>query len=188
MARVAGDRRAVFLDRDGTLNVEKNYLYKVADWEWEVGALEAVRQINDRGWLTIIVTNQPGIARGLYREEDVRTLHRYVDGLLIAAGAKIDAYYICPHHPDFGADCQCHCRKPAPGMLLRAAKDFSINLQQSFMVGDKASDVEAARGAGVTPILVATGYGATETHGVSQDVWRASNVLEAIEKIWKRIS
>jgi len=184
-ARVSGNRRAVFLDRDGTLNIEKHYLYKAADWEFVPGAVEAVRKINEKGWLAIVVTNQAGIARRMYGEADVDALHGYVDGLLEAAGAKIDAYYMCPHHPEFGAVRECECRKPAPGMLLRAARDFLVDLTQSFMIGDKGSDAEAARRAGVTPVLVATGYGAAECQGVSHDVWHARDVLEAVERIMR---
>lgn len=183
-----GSRRAVFLDRDGTLNVEKNYLYKPADWEWIPGAVEAIRQINEMGWLAIVVTNQAGIARGFYREEDVAALHSHVDGLLAAAGARIDAYYMCPHHPEFGELGDCGCRKPQPGLLRRAAQDFSIDLPGSFLIGDKASDILAAQSAGVTPILVATGYGQAEDAAVAKNVERACDVLAAVEEIRRRVS
>lgn len=182
-AEQPGQRRAVFLDRDGTLNVEKNYLYRREDWAWEQGALESIRQINHLGWLAVVVTNQAGIARGLYSEADVQALHRHVDGLLAASGAKIDAYYMCPHHPEFGALRVCACRKPKPGMLLRAAADFEIDLPASFMVGDKASDIEAAQRAGVTPILVATGYGAAQSTLVDATVVRAANLTAAVAEI-----
>ncbi len=180
---VNNKRPALFLDRDGTLNVEKNHLYRSADWEWIPGAPEAIRQINAMGWLAIVVTNQSGVARGYYREADVNALHRHVDGLLAAASAKIDAYYICPHHPDAGAMGDCDCRKPQPGMLLRAAREHQIDLASSFMIGDKMTDVEAARRAGVRPVLVATGYGAAEAEALSLGIARAENVLAAVEMI-----
>lgn len=178
----------MFLDRDGTLNVEKNYLYRSADWEWIPGSIEAIRQINEMGWLAIVVTNQAGVARGFYREDDVAALHRHVDGLLAAAGARIDAYYMCPHHPDFLGGRNCDCRKPQPGLLLRAAGEFSIDLSRSFMVGDKGIDVLAAQRAGVTPILVATGYGAAEDAAVPQEIERADNLLAAVKAIRSRMS
>ena len=153
-------RRAVFLDRDGTINVEKNYLHRMEDWEWIPGAVDAIRELNHAGYLVIVVTNQAGIARGMYSEEDVRTLHRTIDSELAGRDAHIDAYYYCPHHPDHGGRISCDCRKPAPGMILRAARDWDIDLSRSYMVGDKPADMEAGLAAGVTPIVVATGYGA----------------------------
>jgi D-glycero-D-manno-heptose 1,7-bisphosphate phosphatase len=188
MFRGEGNRPAIFLDRDGTLNVEKNYLHKPADWEWIPGSVQAIRQINEMGWLAIVVTNQAGIARGFYQEEDVTRLHRHVDGLLAAAGARIDAYYMCPHHPDFGALRNCDCRKPQPGLLLRAASEFLIDLPASFMAGDKESDMQAAQRAGVTPILVATGYGSTEDAAVAKEIGRADTLLAAVEGIRSRMS
>jgi len=185
---VAGNRPAIFLDRDGTLNVEKSYLYKRADWEWIPGSVEAIRQVNEMGWLAIVVTNQAGIARGFYREEDVARLHKHVDGLLAAVGARIDAYYMCPHHPDFGELRNCDCRKPQAGMLLRAATEFSIDLPASFMVGDKESDVQAAQRAGVTPILVATGYGRMEDGAVTKEIGRSETLLAAVQGIRSRLS
>lgn len=179
---MTGQQRAVFLDRDGTLNLEKNYLYKVEDWEWIPGAMEAIKQINAMGWLAIVVTNQAGIARGLYNEADVQMLHRHVAQLLAKADAKIDGYYLCPHHPEFSLN-DCDCRKPEAGMLLRAAQDFSIDLNASYLIGDKASDIEAAHRVGVTPVLVATGYGAAESAKVAKTVMRARNVLEAVDMI-----
>jgi D-glycero-D-manno-heptose 1,7-bisphosphate phosphatase len=153
-------RRAVFLDRDGTINVEKNYLFRIGDWEWIQGTIAAIRRINRMGWLAIVVTNQAGIARGFYDENAVTRLHRHVDALLGREGARIDGYYVCPHHPDFGESRGCDCRKPRPGLMLRAAREFGVDLRGSFLIGDKASDVQAGRAADVTPILVATGHGA----------------------------
>lgn len=151
---------AVFLDRDGTLNVEKNYLHRIEDWEWIPGAVEAIRRLNAAGYTVVVVTNQAGIARGLYGEAEVAALHDFVYRDLARRGARVDAFYHCPHHPDHGS--ACDCRKPAPGMILQAAAELGLDLGRSWLVGDKVSDVEAARAAGVRPILVRTGYGASE--------------------------
>lgn len=162
--------RAVFLDRDGTLNVEKNYLHRFEDWEWIPGAVDAIRSFNHAGFLVIVVTNQAGIARGMYAESDVDVLHRRIDAVLAPLGARIDAYYYCPHHPEYGDRTACDCRKPAPGMILQAQKDWDIDLSRSYMVGDKLADVEAGLAAGVKPVLVTTGYGAETRALVGADV------------------
>ena len=113
-----GMKHAIFLDRDGTINVEKNYLHRIEDWEWIPGATKAIRNFNEAGYLVVVVTNQAGVARSLYGEEEVRRLHEFIDSELAKEDALINAYYICPHHPDFGEKTNCDCRKPRPGMLL----------------------------------------------------------------------
>ena len=163
-------RTAVFLDRDGTINVEKQYLYRYEDWEWTPGAIDAIKMFNANGFLVIVVSNQAGIARGLYSELDVRLLHEKVDWELCSQGAKINAYYYCPHHPEFGNKIVCGCRKPAPELLFRAQKDWGIELSRSFMIGDKADDVKAGQAAGVRSILVSTGYGTTERHLIDAEM------------------
>ena len=176
-------RRAVFLDRDGTINVEKSYLYRLEDWEWIPGAIDAIRNLNHAGYLVIVVTNQAGIARGMYGEEDVRRLHEQTDAVLAPLGARIDAYYYCPHHPDFGARIACSCRKPSPGMILQASRDWDIDLSHSYIVGDKLADVEAGLAAGVTPILVATGYGAESRSALASGVHWVADVGAAARLI-----
>lgn len=176
-------RRAVFLDRDGTLNVDKDYLHRAEDWEWIPGAVEAIRLLNDAGLLVIVTTNQSGIARGFYDEAAVHSLHATVDRWLATHGAHVDGYYLCPHHPEYGDRTECDCRKPAPGMLLAAARKFDIDLAHSFVVGDKASDVGAALAVGAKPILVATGYGTKERAKVSPKVPFAADVLTAVHLI-----
>ena len=159
---VAG-RRAVFLDRDGTINVDHGYVFRAGDFEFIPGAPEAIRRLKDAGYLVIVVTNQAGIARGLYGEDEVHELHLHLDRELERYGAAIDAYYYCPHHPEIGMEPyrrECACRKPLPGMLLQAAADFPLDLGGSFLVGDKLSDIEAGLAAGCTAILVETGHGA----------------------------
>lgn len=153
-------KRAVFIDRDGTLNVEKNYLWRIEEFEFIPGAPEAIGRLNRAGFLVVVVTNQSGVARGYFRLEDVHRLHRHIEGLLEPYAARIDGFYICPHHPEFTAsDVACRCRKPAPGLLLQAAKDFGIDLDASYMIGDKMIDVEAGWQAGCQSLLVQTGYG-----------------------------
>ncbi|MBK8015738.1 MAG: D-glycero-beta-D-manno-heptose 1,7-bisphosphate 7-phosphatase [Betaproteobacteria bacterium] len=176
-------RKAVFLDRDGTLNVEKNYLYRYEDWEWIPGAQAAIRSLNRLDLDVIVVTNQAGIARGYYSEADVHRLHAQVDRDLAASGARVSAYYLCPHHPEYGERVHCLCRKPLPGMLVQAAHEHGIDLTRSWMVGDRESDMEAARRCGVRPLLVATGYGEQTRHHFEPDVPYFPSVAEAVRWI-----
>lgn len=176
-------RPAVFLDRDGTINVEKEYLHRVEDWEWIPGSVEAICRINQLGFLAIVITNQAGIARGYYTEHAVNILHSHVDRMLAASGAHIDAYYYCPHHFDFGAIRDCSCRKPRPGMLMLAQKEWNIDLNKSFMVGDKLIDIQAAQAAGVTPVMVRTGYGTQESALLTDEVVVATDLLNAVQRI-----
>jgi D-glycero-D-manno-heptose 1,7-bisphosphate phosphatase len=159
-------KRAVFIDRDGTINEEKEYLYRTEDFVFIPGAPQAIRLLNDAGFLVIVVTNQSGVARGYYTEEDVHLLHRYVATQLEQEGARVDGWYYCPHHPSGRGSyaLPCRCRKPLPGMLLEAAGRFGIDLESSVMIGDKLVDVEAGRAAGCRPVLVRTGYGSEEEH------------------------
>lgn len=150
--------KAVFLDRDGVINVEKGYLHRVEELEFIPGAAEAIRLLKDAGYLVVVVTNQSGVARGYYSLEDVELLHRHMGRELAVRGAVVDGWYVCPHHPDHGGPCAC--RKPLPGMLLQAAADSGIDLAGSYLIGDKLSDLEAGLAAGCSPILVGTGYGA----------------------------
>ncbi len=157
-----GKRRAVFLDRDGTINVEKDYLHKIEDFEFIPGAPEAIKRLKDAGFLVIVVSNQSGIGRGYFDEHAVDKLHRYVQSELVGYNTSIDAFYFCPHHPEKGVGnykINCDCRKGEPGMLLQAAKEYDIDLQKSFMIGDKLADIEAGQRAGCQVLLVLTGYG-----------------------------
>lgn len=154
--------RAVFLDRDGTINVERDYLHRVEDFEFIPDVPRSIKRLNDAGFLVVVVTNQSGVARGYYDERAVDSLHEHIQNLLAEQGARIDAFSLCPHHPTEGVGAyriDCDCRKGAPGMLLQAARDHDIDLGRSFMVGDKLADVEAGIAAGCEPILVRTGYG-----------------------------
>ncbi len=153
-------RPAVFFDRDGVLNVEKNYLYRVEDFQWQAGAREAVALLNDKGYYVFVVTNQSGIARGYYKEEDVKALHDFMQKELAKRGAHVDAFYYCPHHPEGKIKkyaVACDCRKPASGMLQKAMADFVVDKSNSFLIGDKASDIEAASAAGIKGYLYTSG-------------------------------
>jgi D-glycero-D-manno-heptose 1,7-bisphosphate phosphatase len=156
-----GKRRAVFLDRDGTINVEKDYLYKIEDFEFIPKAPEAIKKLKDAGFMVIVISNQSGIARGYFDEDAVHQLHKHIQHELAKYNTIIDAFYICPHHPEEGDRVVCDCRKGKPGMLLRAAVDHDIDLGKSFMVGDKMADIEAGVRAGCQSLLVLTGYGKT---------------------------
>jgi D-glycero-D-manno-heptose 1,7-bisphosphate phosphatase len=178
--------RAVFLDRDGTINVEKGYVHRIEDFEFIPGAQRAIGMLRDAGFLVIVVTNQSGVARGYYPLETVHRLHRHMDDELAKFGAAVDAYYVCPHHPEGGEDKYskvCECRKPLAGMLMEAAKDFSIDLASSYMIGDHLSDVEAGLKAGCRPLFVTTGHGQDELSRVPADVPCYGSLPDAISAI-----
>ncbi len=146
----------VFLDRDGVINADIGYLWRREDFVWIPGAPAAIRLFNERGRPVVVVTNQSGVARGYYSEQDVESLHRWMNAELNRQGARIDAFYFCPHHPD-GAIPEytrvCDCRKPQPGMLLQAMEDWRADPAKSFLIGDKESDVAAAAAAGIRGYL-----------------------------------
>ncbi len=145
-------RPAAFLDRDGVLNIDHGYVATRDRFEWVSGAIEAVRWLNENGFLVIVVTNQSGIARGLFTLEEFEALMQWTQTDLAKHGAKFDAWYVCPHHPTEGQApyvMGCECRKPKPGLLLEAINDFSIDKSRSFSIGDKIRDIEAAARAGI---------------------------------------
>jgi len=149
-------RKVVFLDRDGVLNVDTNYLHKVEDLRWVKGAKTALKKAVDAGYDLIVVTNQSGVARGYYSERDVLTLHSYMGKVLEGVGAPILAFYYCPHlkgAPIAMYDIDCDCRKPKPGMLLKAIKDYDIDVTESFLIGDSPRDIQAAEAAGMKGYL-----------------------------------
>jgi D-glycero-D-manno-heptose 1,7-bisphosphate phosphatase len=140
-------RRALFLDRDGVVNVEKNYLHKIEDFELMDGIVEVCRAYQDQGYLIIIVTNQSGISRGYYTEEDFALLSRWMVEHFKSLGVTITHIYHCPHHESI--DGACECRKPEPGMFLEAQKTYDVDMKNSVMIGDNERDIEAAIKAGV---------------------------------------
>ena len=148
--------KAIFFDRDGTLNVDVDYLHDPADFVWTEGAIEAIRWANEHGSLVIVLTNQSGIARGYYDEAAVHRLHDWMNAELVRQGARIDAFYYCPHHPAGRVPAytrMCDCRKPAPGMLLRAIAEHDVDPAASLMIGDALRDITAAEKAGVRGVL-----------------------------------
>jgi D-glycero-D-manno-heptose 1,7-bisphosphate phosphatase len=159
---------AAFLDRDGVINVDHGYVVRREKFEWVPGVREAAAQLNRAGFALVVITNQSGIGRGLYTEADFLHLTDWMRGEFAAAGAPLAGVYFCPHHPtdavgEFRKDCDC--RKPAPGMLLKAAAELSLDLGRSVVFGDKASDLQAAEAAGVPErVLLSTdGLGVLET-------------------------
>ncbi len=155
-------RPAVFIDRDGVLNEERAFVYRPEDFVFIPGAIEALRLLQAAGYLLVVVTNQSGIARGLYTEADYLALSAHLRRSLQSSGIRLDAIEHCPHLPDAplpGYRLDCDCRKPRPGMLLRAIRTLDIDPRTSFLVGDRLSDVEAGRAAGLARcFLVRTGY------------------------------
>lgn len=187
--------KAVFFDRDGTLNVEKGYIRDLNDLELITGAAQAIKTLKDNGFKTILVTNQTGAARGFYDEEHIKALNKKLDDLIFnETGVRMDALIYCPHMPvdlstadpgkvintEYQVDCDC--RKPRPGMIFDAVKQFpDINLTHSYMIGDKASDLELAKNAGCTGIMVTTGYGERVLDGDYQSLdKRPDNVFASV--------
>lgn len=149
-------QKAIFLDRDGTINKMVGFVTKPEEFELIEGVAEAIKAVNNSGYLAIVVTNQPVIARGDCSFEELQTIHDKMETELGKTGAFVDGIYVCPHHTDKGFEgerseykCECNCRKPKPGLLLQAAKDFNIDLASSYMIGDSSRDVEAGKNAGV---------------------------------------
>jgi D-glycero-D-manno-heptose 1,7-bisphosphate phosphatase len=149
-------RPAVFFDRDGVLNMDHGYTYRQQDFEWVPGAIQTIQYFNDLGYLVFVITNQSGIARGFYTEQDVHDLHAFINRELAKSGNHIDEFYYCPHHPQgkmIQYSFSCDCRKPEPGMLIQALKKWDIDIQRSLMIGDKISDLQAAEAAGIKGYL-----------------------------------
>jgi D-glycero-D-manno-heptose 1,7-bisphosphate phosphatase len=163
-------RPALFLDRDGTLVEEVHHLSRPEQIRLLPGASRAVRLANRRAVPVVVVTNQSAVARGLLTEEELGAVHEVLRTALERDGARLDAIYYCPHHreaviPAYAVDCDC--RKPAPGLLLRAARDLGLNLSRGVMIGDRLLDIEAGRRAGCRGVLVRTGYGASEERSLT---------------------
>lgn len=169
-ASAAVPRQAAFLDRDGVINRDRAYVSRWEDFEFVPGAIDAMRRLKQAGYALVVVTNQSGIARGYYSEAQYQALTAAMQQALLDAGAAVDAVYHCPHHPkgqlaELALDCDC--RKPAPGMILRAAKELNLSLPDSILVGDKPSDIEAARAAGVGRAYIVQSDNAESTTGLA---------------------
>ncbi len=189
-------RRAIIMDRDGTVCDEVGYINHVDRIRLLPRSAEAIRLANAADFQTVVVTNQAGVARGYFAESLIDEVHDRVRELLAEGGARLDGIYYCPHHPEVGAPAyrkECTCRKPSPGMLERARDEMGIDLSASFMIGDTIKDVEAGRRVGATSILVLSGYGKGELEYQSH-AWKvkpdhvADNLLTAITWILERES
>jgi D-glycero-D-manno-heptose 1,7-bisphosphate phosphatase len=187
-------RRAVFIDRDGTISEEVGYVNHPSRYRVFPFAAEAIKLLNESGRLAVLVTNQAGVARGYFKEDVIVAVHAILQQELGRDGARLDAVYYCPHHPSVGEPpyrSDCDCRKPKPGLITRAAAELDIDLARSWMIGDRYGDVELARNAGVHSALVLTGYGRGEFE-YQRDSWRrepdliADNLLEAVREILRR--
>jgi D-glycero-D-manno-heptose 1,7-bisphosphate phosphatase len=139
--------KALFLDRDGTINVEKNYVYRIADFEFIPGVIDLIRSYYNSGYLIFVITNQAGIVKGFYTENDYNILTEWMKEEFFRNGIEITKVYHCPHHPDYNG--QCMCRKPNPGMILQAIREFNIDSVNSILIGDKKSDILAGENAGI---------------------------------------
>lgn len=174
-------RRAVFIDRDGTISEEVGYINHPSRFRIFPYAAPAVRLLNERGWLAILVTNQAGVARGYFSEEMIHTVHDRLVNELARNGARLDAIYYCAHHPSVGESpyrLDCDCRKPKPGLIRRAAEEFNIDLAASWMIGDRYGDIELALNAGVRRAFVMSGYGRGEWE-YQRESWRHQPELVA---------
>src|SRR5437762_8952733 len=153
--------RAVFIARDGTLSEEVGYINHPSRFRVFPYSAEAIKLLNDAGWLAVVVTNQAGVARGYFTEDLIQLVHNQLGHDLKEGGARLDAIYYCAHHPSVGEPpyrFDCDCRKPKPGLITRASADLHIDLKQSWMIGDRYSDIELARNAGVRSAFVLSGY------------------------------
>jgi len=177
-------RRAAFLDRDGVINLDHGYVHRIADFSFVPGALEATSQLTRWGFAPVVVTNQAGIGRGMYTEADFELLTHWMCAQFAQAGVAIAGVYHCPHHPDLALApwrVVCDCRKPAPGMLLTAARDLDLDLAGSVMFGDKCDDMRAAAAAGVgLRVLLGKDGAAVPQQDCSEGQWRFAGLAQAV--------
>lgn len=186
-----GLNKAVFLDRDGTVNEEVGYMVDIGKLRLIPGVGTAIRRLNNAGFKIVLVTNQSGVARGYFSESLVHEAHARMDSMLRSDGARIDAVYYCPHHPTAGSGAytvDCNCRKPRTGLIDQAAKDLNIDISHSYMVGDKWSDVELGHRAGVRSVLVKSGFahddpGNKRTDPLKEPDFHAQDLSEAVDWI-----
>jgi D-glycero-D-manno-heptose 1,7-bisphosphate phosphatase len=168
--------KALFLDRDGVINVDINYLYKIEDVQFIDGIFELCKHYQNLGFLIIVVTNQSGIVRGIYSEKDFDVLTSWMTKEFANRGIEIKKFYFCPHHPDISGECDC--RKPHPGMLLAAAKEYDLDLKSSIMIGDKERDIEAGLNAGLLETYL---FDKSKSVKFS----KATKIVSKLENIWK---
>jgi len=181
-------KKACFLDRDGVIIRDADYLASPDQVELFPGTAEALRLLKQHDYCLIVISNQSGVARGYFSEQDVNTINNRIDELLKPEKINIDAYYFCPHHPDgsiSGYNVDCECRKPKPGMFLQAAREMSVDLSQSLMIGDKVSDIQAGTNAGCKlGVMVRTGHGQEQisSHNTNGIIIR-NDILDAVSYI-----
>ena len=182
----------VFLDRDGTLIEEVGYLShldRIALYPWSI---ESVKLLNRAGFKVVVVTNQAGVARGLFDEDFIDEAHRFLDQKFGDGGAMIDKFYYCPHHPEASVEayrCECDCRKPKAGMLWKAAQELQLELSHSFVIGDRLSDLRLGPAVGAKSVLVRTGYGETTARELTDDVevaYTAQELMTAVAWILRQ--
>jgi len=169
-------KKALFLDRDGVINVEKDYLYKIDEFEFIEGIIELCDCFQKLGYEIIVVTNQSGIARKYYTEKDFVVLTTWMKNIFAEYGIFITSVYFCPHHPDISG--QCECRKPYPGMLIKAQKDYNIDLSKSIIIGDKERDIEAGINAGLKE------YYLYDRFKIAKES-KATKIVNNLDDIWK---
>ena len=169
-------QKALFLDRDGVINIEKDYLYKIKDFEFIDGIFELCRHYKELGYLIFVVTNQSGIARDYYNIDDFNSLTLWMQKEFLKREIKLENVYFCPHHPDISGECSC--RKPKPGMLLKAKKEFNVDLKKSILIGDKERDIEAGLNAGLRQ---------TYLFDVADEILnsKATKIVKNLNDIWK---
>jgi len=167
--------RALFLDRDGVINIDKEYLYKIEDFEFVDGIFETIKLFQNDGYIIVIVTNQSGIGRGYYTQEDYMKLTEYMIDEFLKNGIKIDGVYHCPHTPED----RCSCRKPRSGMFMAAKKDFRIDMKSSVMIGDKESDMRAAKNAKVGERIFLSSSG-SKCSDATKNITKLSEIKETI--------
>jgi len=169
-------KKALFLDRDGVINVEKDYLYKIKDFEFIDGIFELCRHYQELGYLIFVVTNQSGIARNYYSERDFNTLSTWMIDEFFKNNINISKVYYCPHHPNISGECSC--RKPNPGMLLKAKEEFDLDMANSIIIGDKERDIEAGLNAGLSETYLFD----SDNNFTSS---KATKIVNKLKKIWK---
>lgn len=185
-AILAMKNKVIFLDRDGTINKEVNYLYRTDDFKFIPKATKAIKNFHHLGYQVMVITNQAGVAKGYYGEDDIKRLHAYLDELLKKEATYIDAYYYCPHHPAGiikKYSYPCPCRKPNTGMLEKAFVDYPIDRENSILIGDKESDIDAGKRAGIGRcILVRSGHPINESDikatEIYDDIFEVSQILK----------
>jgi len=179
-------KRAIFLDRDGVINKEKGYVHKIEDFEFEKNALRGLKEIDFNKFLVFLICNQAGIAKGFYSTKDFKKLDSWLRDFLLKKGIKIQKTYFCPHHPEAEIKKyrkKCSCRKPEIGLLLRAKREFNLDLKNSFFIGDKTCDILAGKRAGCKTILVKTGYAGEDKLFCVEPDFKAKDLLEAVRLI-----